>query len=210
MRATNVGRWEADERPEPRSLGLLPSGPDPVGEWLVHRQPPGPISAARVEKASQAPSLGKLGTMCDASGKMSETRWTLHPQLHADTVPVCDLALSQVLAMNDANFPWLILVPRRAGVSEIFDLGAEQTMLFNEVSLVSRVLKDVTQCDKLNVAAIGNVVPQLHIHIVARRKDDALWPKPVWGVAPPRAYESAALERFATAIRDRLWSTPSL
>ena len=141
---------------------------------------------------------------------MSEIGWSLHPQLHADTVPVCDLALSRVLAMNDANFPWLILVPRRAGVSEIFDLGKEQATLLNEVSLVSRVLKDVTQCDKLNLAAIGNVVPQLHVHIVARRKDDALWPKPVWGAVPPRAYDPAALEGFATAICGRLRSTASL
>jgi diadenosine tetraphosphate (Ap4A) HIT family hydrolase len=135
---------------------------------------------------------------------MSEIGWTLHPQLHADTVPVCDLALSHLLAMNDANFPWLILVPRRVGVSEIFDLGAEQAILLGEVSLVSRALKEVTQCDKLNVAAIGNVVPQLHVHIVARRRDDWLWPKPVWGATAPRAYDPAALERFASAIRDRL------
>jgi diadenosine tetraphosphate (Ap4A) HIT family hydrolase len=142
--------------------------------------------------------------------KMSEIGWTLHPQLRADTGPVCDLALSRVLAMNDANFPWLILVPRRVGAREIFDLGAEQAVLFGEVSLASRALKDVTECDKLNVAAIGNVVPQLHIHIVARRKDDALWPQPVWGAAPPRAYDPAALECFATAIRERLHRTPSL
>jgi diadenosine tetraphosphate (Ap4A) HIT family hydrolase len=135
---------------------------------------------------------------------MTEIGWTLHPQLHADTVPVCDLALSHLLAMNDANFPWLILVPRRVGVSEIFDLGAEQAILLGEVSLVSRALKEVTQCDKLNVAAIGNVVPQLHVHIVARRRDDWLWPKPVWGATAPRAYDPAALERFASAIRDRL------
>jgi diadenosine tetraphosphate (Ap4A) HIT family hydrolase len=141
---------------------------------------------------------------------MSEIGWTLHPQLHAETVPVCDLALSRVLAMNDANFPWLILVPRRVGVSEIFDLGAEQAILLDEVSLASRALKEVTRCDKLNVAAIGNVVPQLHVHIVARRKDDALWPKPVWGAAAPGAYEPAALERFTAAIRDGLRSAPSL
>jgi diadenosine tetraphosphate (Ap4A) HIT family hydrolase len=141
---------------------------------------------------------------------MSEIGWSLHPQLQADTTPVCDLALSQVLAMNDANFPWLILVPRRAGVSEIFDLGPEQAILLDEVSLASRALKEVTRCDKLNVAAIGNVVPQLHVHIVARRRDDALWPKPVWGVAAPRAYEPGALERFTAAIRERLRSAPSL
>ena len=141
---------------------------------------------------------------------MSEIGWSLHPQLHADTALVCDLALSRVLVMNDANFPWLILVPRRTDVTEIFDLGAEQVTLLNEMSLASRALKEITQCDKLNVAAIGNVVPQLHVHIVARRKDDALWPKPVWGAASPRAYDPAALERFTTAIRDRLQSTLSL
>jgi diadenosine tetraphosphate (Ap4A) HIT family hydrolase len=136
--------------------------------------------------------------------EMSEIGWSLHPQLHADTVPVCDLALSCVLAMNDANFPWLILVPRRLGVSEIIDLGDEQSSLMGEISLVSRALKDESRCDKLNVAAIGNVVPQLHIHIVARRKDDAAWPKPIWGAVPRRAYEGDAMERFVTAIRGRV------
>ena len=136
--------------------------------------------------------------------RMSETGWSLHPQLHADTVPVCELALSRLLAMNDANFPWLSVVPRRVGVSEIIDLGDEQAALMNELSLVSRALKDETGCDKLNVAAIGNVVPQLHIHVVARRKDDAAWPKPVWGAVPRRDYEADAMERFVTAIRDRV------
>jgi diadenosine tetraphosphate (Ap4A) HIT family hydrolase len=139
--------------------------------------------------------------------EMSETGWSLHPQLAADTVPVCDLALSRVLAMNDANFPWLILVPRCAGVSEIIDLGDAQAVLINELALVSRALKDETRCDKLNVAAIGNVVPQLHIHIVARRKDDVAWPKPVWGAVPRRAYEAAAMERFVTALRERVASS---
>jgi diadenosine tetraphosphate (Ap4A) HIT family hydrolase len=140
--------------------------------------------------------------------EMSEIGWSLHPQLHADTMPVCDLALSQLLAMNDANFPWLILVPRRAGVSEIIDLGTEQSVLMDELALVSRALKDETRCDKLNVAAIGNMVPQLHIHIVARRKDDTAWPKPVWGAAPRRAYQPDAMERFVTAIRGRVVSSP--
>jgi diadenosine tetraphosphate (Ap4A) HIT family hydrolase len=138
---------------------------------------------------------------------MSETGWSLHPQLAADTVPVCDLALSRLLAMNDANFPWLILVPRRVGASEIIDLGDEQALLMNELALVSRALKDETRCDKLNVAAIGNMVPQLHIHIVARRKDDAAWPKPVWGAVSRRAYAADAMERFIVAIRDRVASS---
>jgi diadenosine tetraphosphate (Ap4A) HIT family hydrolase len=138
--------------------------------------------------------------------EMPANGWSLHPQLAADTVPVCDLALSRLFVMNDANFPWLILVPRRAGVSEIMDLGDEQPLLMDEISQVSRALKDETRCDKLNIAAIGNMVPQLHIHVVARRKDDAIWPKPVWGAIPPRAYEPQAMQRFIDAIRQRLSS----
>jgi diadenosine tetraphosphate (Ap4A) HIT family hydrolase len=135
---------------------------------------------------------------------MSETGWSLHPQLADDTAPVGDLALSRLLAMNDADFPWLILVPRRVGASEITDLGAEQSTLMEEIALVSRALKDETRCDKLNIAAIGNVVPQLHVHIVARRKDDPLWPKPVWGAAAQRRREASDMAGFVAAIRHRL------
>ena len=135
---------------------------------------------------------------------MSETGWSLHPQLLRDTVAIGDLALSRVLAMNDADYPWLILVPRRAGVSEIIDLGAEQVQLMAEIASTSRALKDATGCHKLNVAAIGNVVPQLHVHMVARRKDDPLWPKPVWGASPGRACDQPAMERFVAAIRSKL------
>ena len=135
---------------------------------------------------------------------MNETGWSLHPQLAADTVAVCDLKLSRLLAMNDADFPWLILVPRRAGARDMIDLGGEQALLMDEIATVSRALKDETRCDKLNVAAIGNVVPQLHIHIVARRIGDPLWPKPVWGATAGRRYDTAALAAFAAAIRSRV------
>jgi diadenosine tetraphosphate (Ap4A) HIT family hydrolase len=135
---------------------------------------------------------------------MSETGWSLDPQLANDTTPVGDLALSHVLAINAADHPWLILVPRRAGVTEIVDLGGEAAQLITEIALVSRVLKDVTRCDKLNVAAIGNVVPQLHVHIVARWRTDPLWPKPVWGAATPRAGDTAAFAGFIAAIRKKL------
>jgi diadenosine tetraphosphate (Ap4A) HIT family hydrolase len=138
---------------------------------------------------------------------MPEAGWSLHPQLRADTAPVGDLALSRVLAMNNADYPWLVLVPRRAGVSDMIDLGVEEAQLMTEISRASRVLREATGCDKLNVAAIGNVVPQLHIHIVARRKDDPLWPRPVWGAAAPRAYEAEAMARFVAAIRDGLGAT---
>ena len=114
---------------------------------------------------------------------MLEAGWSLHPQLRNDAAPVGDLVLSRVLSINDADYPWLILVPRRANVIEIADLGDDATLLMAEITRVSRVLKEVTQCDKINVAAIGNVVPQLHVHIVARWKRDPLWPRP-FGVLP--------------------------
>jgi len=135
---------------------------------------------------------------------MSDTAWSLHPQLDNDTAPVGDLPLCCVTAMNDADYPWLILVPRRAGAVEISDLGAEAARLMDEILLVSGVLKNVTRCDKLNIAAIGNVVPQLHVHIVARRKDDPLWPKPVWGARPMQAGDPAAFTRFTASIKERL------
>ena len=128
--------------------------------------------------------------------------WTLDAQLARDTVPVGDLPLARVLAMNDATYPWLILVPRVPGAVELIDLGDEQqAQLMDEIAMLSRVLKDVTRCDKLNVAAIGNVVAQLHVHVVARRRDDPAWPRPVWGHAPARPYGTPELERFIDSIR---------
>ncbi len=131
--------------------------------------------------------------------------WSLHPQLAQDTVPVGDLALSRVLAMNDATYPWLVLVPQRAGTVEIIDLDAsEQTELMGEIARACAALKALTCCDKLNVGAIGNVVPQLHVHVVARRTDDPVWPRPVWGAAPPRAYAPADLDAFVGSLRRTL------
>ena len=130
------------------------------------------------------------------------TTWLLHPQLAAETFAVGDLTLSRVLLMNDTNYPWLILVPRQAGAVEIIDLDdTEQAQLMREIALTAGVLKDVTACGKLNIAAIGNVVAQLHVHIVARRRGDAAWPRPVWGAVAARAYEAAERERFIAAIR---------
>jgi diadenosine tetraphosphate (Ap4A) HIT family hydrolase len=131
--------------------------------------------------------------------------WTLHPQLERDTIAVGELPLARALVMNDANYPWLILVPRHAGAVEIIDLDDEQqAQLMTEIALLARVLKDVTGCDKLSVAAIGNVVPQLHVHIVARRQSDASWPRPVWGASPARPYDKTELERFIAALRQEI------
>ena len=126
------------------------------------------------------------------------------PQLAADTTHIGDLALSRLLAINAADYPWLVLVPRRGGVVELADLGSDAFPLTAEIGVVSLALKELTHCDKINIAAIGNVVPQLHIHIVARRKTDPLWPKPVFGVTPlPRA-DAAKFERFVEKVRKKL------
>jgi diadenosine tetraphosphate (Ap4A) HIT family hydrolase len=136
---------------------------------------------------------------------MSSPDWSLHPQLAHDTVPLGDLALSRVLAINDANYPWLVLVPRRPDVVEIIDLDEPaRAELMAEIARVCAALKAHTRCDKLNVAAIGNVVPQLHVHVVARRKDDIAWPRPVWGAAPARAYATTELSAFVAALRRAL------
>ena len=129
---------------------------------------------------------------------MTDTNgWTLHPQLEADSAPVGDLPLCRVLAMRDANYPWLVLVPRRTGIRDVIDLAdADQARLAVESAQAARALKDLTRCTKLNVAALGNTVPQLHIHVIARFSDDAAWPKPVWGVVPAKPYTDAALADF--------------
>jgi len=135
--------------------------------------------------------------------------WSLHAQLARDTTVIGDLALSRLLVVNDANWPWLLLVPRRPGVSEIIDLDeVERAQLMTEIARVGRALKDVTACDKLNVAALGNVVAQLHVHVIARRSGDAGWPKPIWGVAPPLAHDPRELDRFITAIKRKVWVAP--
>ncbi|MFB9069164.1 HIT domain-containing protein [Pseudofulvimonas gallinarii] len=106
----------------------------------------------------------------------------LHPQLLADTHPVCELALCSVRLMDDTRWPWLILVPRQPFLRELMDLSADdQLALLKEVNRAGRVLQRLYRCEKLNVAALGNMVPQLHIHVIARHKDDYAWPRPVWG-----------------------------
>jgi diadenosine tetraphosphate (Ap4A) HIT family hydrolase len=131
--------------------------------------------------------------------------WTLHAKLAADTEMLGDLPLSRVLVMNDANYPWLILVPRKPEITELVDLDdAEQAQLMTEVTRVARALREVTACHKLNIAALGNVVPQLHVHIIARFRHDTAWPNPVWRVVPARAYEGAELETLTTRLRTEI------
>src|SRR5215813_13106896 len=131
--------------------------------------------------------------------------WSLHPQLTQDTIDIGDLPLCKVLVIKDANYPWLLLVPRREAV-EIIDLDdVEQAQLTTEVSRVARALKEITKCDKLNIAALGNVVPQLHVHVIARRRSDVAWPRPVWGVAPPLPHDAEEVQHFISALRRKIW-----
>ncbi len=128
--------------------------------------------------------------------------FTLNEKLERDAVAIGDLPLCRLRLNRDANYPWLILVPRRPKVTEIIDLTeADRTQLMSEITLVARALRTITSCDKLNVAALGNVVPQLHVHIIARRRSDAAWPNPVWNVVPARAYRPAELDSLIDAIR---------
>lgn len=136
---------------------------------------------------------------------MSETTFALHPQLSADTFPVVDWPLCRILRMNDQSYPWLILVPRRESLREIIDLpDGDQLVLIREIARASAVLRDLTGAHKLNVAALGNAVPQLHVHIIARFAGDPAWPRPIWVVQPPQACEESAgraeVERLRTAL----------
>jgi diadenosine tetraphosphate (Ap4A) HIT family hydrolase len=119
---------------------------------------------------------------------VSANTFALHPQLSADTFVLGDWPLCRVLRMNDRAYPWLILVPRVPDIREIIDLSErDQQQLTAEIVRASRALKDLVNPDKLNVAALGNAVPQLHVHIIARYKTDPAWPRPIWGVQPPVA-----------------------
>ncbi|MBB6342085.1 diadenosine tetraphosphate (Ap4A) HIT family hydrolase [Pseudomonas fluvialis] len=127
--------------------------------------------------------------------------FTLDQRLQQDTVLLGDFPLCRLLLMNDANYPWFILVPRRDEVSELFQLDAqEQQQLWRESTELAEVLKDTFKADKMNVATLGNVVSQLHMHVIVRRKDDPAWPAPVWGKHPAKPYS----DEQVAALRDKL------
>jgi diadenosine tetraphosphate (Ap4A) HIT family hydrolase len=137
---------------------------------------------------------------------MSESSpFELHPRLAADCEVIGDLPVCRVLLMDDSRFPWCILVPRVAGLRELHDLpGSCRGDLFDEIEAVSRALLEVDGVQKINVGALGNLVPQLHVHVVGRRPGDAAWPGPVWGAGTAVAYEQAAHEALIARLRVRL------
>lgn len=131
--------------------------------------------------------------------------FALADRILADTTAIASLGLSELRLMNDKRFPWLMLVPRKVGAEEIIDLDAgERAVLTEEIAQVSAALRAITGCDKLNVAALGNIVRQLHIHVVARFAGDAAWPGPVWGAGEAIAYEAAERDRFVEKLRHTL------
>ncbi len=131
--------------------------------------------------------------------------FSLDARLAADTALVGDLGLSRALLMNDARFSWLILAPRRAGLDELFDLGREARIaLMEEIALASEALRAMPGIEKINVGALGNIVNQLHAHVIGRARGDAAWPGPVWGTGSAVAYESVARETLITDLRRAL------
>ncbi len=129
----------------------------------------------------------------------------LDERLQADTVLVGDLSLSRLLLSRDSRYPWCILVPRQSGLRELHELsGADGSILLEEIRQVSAALQALFRPDKLNVAALGNVVEQLHVHVVARFRHDAAWPGPVWGRGEPLPHEAQALQRRVRDLQERI------
>jgi len=120
---------------------------------------------------------------------MTHAAYTLHPQLADDTHPLATLGLCELRLMDDANYPWLVLVPRIADARELIDLDADQRrLLTDEIDTAARLLRDAFRPYKLNIAALGNMVEQLHVHVIGREQDDPAWPAPVWGRVAARPY----------------------
>jgi len=192
----------------PGSLGLLPSGPDPVGEWYVQRQPSTLYIGDRGRKNKIFQPFtpeNDLAESLKSSVRGAMIEFTLDNRLEADTFLVGDLTLCRVLLIKDVRFPWVILVPQRMNIREIIDLDLrDRAMLYREMEAVSEVMKRLYAPTKLNIAALGNMVSQLHVHIIARFEHDAAWPKPVWGVGAPSSYEAEAAEARIADLSEAL------
>lgn len=126
----------------------------------------------------------------------------LHPQLETDCFVVGQFSLCALLLLNDSNYPWFILVPQREGITEIHQLSeADQQQLMKESSQLSTCIETEFKADKINIAALGNVVPQLHIHHIVRYKSDPAWPAPVWGKFPATPYTTPDAEQLSERMR---------
>ena len=193
-------------------FGKAPAGEDPfdatVGVFgmlniVLGRRETGEPDAPAI-RTVEGWILGRSAQRTLGAGRAVSTTagFDLHPQLAADTVEVCRLDLCRVLLSRDSSFPWLILVPQRAGVREIHELSMrDRVRLSDEIDLASRVMSALFAPDKMNVAALGNMVSQLHVHVVARYRTDRAWPKPVWGSGPAEPYATARLDSARKRLR---------
>jgi diadenosine tetraphosphate (Ap4A) HIT family hydrolase len=135
--------------------------------------------------------------------------FTLDPRLASDTFAIGDLSLSRALLMNDARYPWIILAPRRQGAVDLSDLtSADRAALIEEVARACETMRALPDVEKVNVGALGNIVRQLHIHIVGRNAHDFAWPGPVWGAGPSRAYPESEREALLARLKDDLRAAP--
>lgn len=133
------------------------------------------------------------------------TTISIHPQLLNDCLVIGRFTLNHLLLMNDANYPWFILVPDRDNITEMFQLEqADQQQLITESSMLSKTISEQFKADKINIAALGNMVPQLHIHHIVRYRNDAAWPAPVWGRHPASPYTGSAVEGVVGKLRQGL------
>lgn len=129
----------------------------------------------------------------------------LDARLNADSVQVMWLGLCELRIMNDCRWPWLLLVPQRPGIDEIHDLTPlDQAMLTFETNMVAQALKRETRCTKINTGALGNIVRQLHVHVIARSEGDPGWPGPVWGFGPREPYRPEELHRMIDNVKSAL------
>lgn len=143
-----------------------------------------------------------------ATTVQTDTPFSLHPRLAADTIIVGRFPLCLCLLMNDAQFPWLILVPQKNDLREIFELSqSDQVQLLRESSWLSARLSHGLHADKINIGALGNMVPQLHMHHIARFTQDVAWPAPVWGKCPAQAYTATELATRMAELRE-IFSAP--
>ena len=192
-----VRGWTND--PCRNSLGLLPSGPDPIGEGLVHCQP----LKRTISHVVRVMARGEKQQFHGDSAMWSN--FQLDERLEVDSLRIVKLWLCDLRIMKDANYPWLLLIPRRDNLVEIIDLKPDERMqLMLEISKVSEALKAYTGCHKLNVAQLGNMVRQLHVHVIARFEGDAAWPGPVWGAAPPKDWDEAARDALMASLKQTL------
>jgi diadenosine tetraphosphate (Ap4A) HIT family hydrolase len=136
-------------------------------------------------------------------------QFTLHPQLEKDTFLIGSLKLSDVLLMNDSRYPWIILVPKCADAADITDLSAENRLIFNEeINQIAILMKRHFEPDRLNIAMLGNIVPQLHCHIIARFETDFAWAKPVWGIGDAVNYTEEQREKMISLLQSNLFAIP--